>query len=92
VQGVVDSEDLPLNVSRETVQSSGLMPKLKKVITNQVIKELENLAKNNTEKYHNFWQEFGAYLKQGVATTPTDTDNINPLLMDKAIRSRTIGV
>jgi len=45
VQGVVDSEDLPLNVSRETVQSSGLMPRLKKVLTNQVIKELETLAR-----------------------------------------------
>jgi molecular chaperone HtpG len=83
VQGVVDSEDLPLNVSRETVQSSGLMPKLKKVLTNQVIKELENLAKNDAEKYHKFWQEFGVYLKQGVAATPADADSINPLLRFK---------
>ncbi|MBI5965992.1 MAG: molecular chaperone HtpG [Chloroflexi bacterium] len=83
VQGVVDSEDLPLNVSRETVQSSGLMPKLKKVLTNQVIKELESLAKNNAEKYQTFWQEFGPYLKQGVAATPMDADTINPLLRFK---------
>lgn len=83
VQGVVDSEDLPLNVSRETVQSSGLMPKLKKVLTNQVIKELESLAKNNTEKYQTFWQEFGPYLKQGVAANPADADTINPLLRFK---------
>ncbi len=83
VQGVVDSEDLPLNVSRETVQSSGLMPRLKKVLTNQVIKELENLAKNNPEKYHTFWQEFGVYLKQGIAATPADAESINPLLRFK---------
>ena len=83
VQGVVDSEDLPLNVSRETVQSSGLMPKLKKVLTNQVIKELENLSKNNAEKYHAFWQEFGVYLKQGIAATPSDAESINPLLRFK---------
>ena len=83
VQGVVDSEDLPLNVSRETVQSSGLMPRLKKVLTNQVIKELENLAKNNAEKYHAFWQEFGVYLKQGIAATPSDAESINPLLRFK---------
>jgi len=83
VQGVVDSEDLPLNVSRETVQSSGLMPRLKKVLTNQVIKELESLAKNNAEKYHAFWQEFGVYLKQGIAATPADADSINPLLRFK---------
>ena len=83
VQGVVDSEDLPLNVSRETVQSSGLMLRLKKVLTNQVIKELENLAKNNVEKYHAFWEEFGVYLKQGIAATPSDADSINPLLRFK---------
>jgi len=83
VQGVVDSEDLPLNVSRETVQSSGLMPKLKKVLTNQVIRDLENLAKNDTEKYQTFWKEFGAYLKQGVAAEPAETENIHPLLRFK---------
>ncbi len=83
VQGVVDSEDLPLNVSRETVQSSGLMPRLKKVLTNQVIKELENLAKNNMEKYNAFWQEFGVYLKQGIAANPMDAESINPLLRFK---------
>src|SRR5574339_273798 len=83
VQGVVDSEDLPLNVSRETVQSSGLMPKLKKVLTNQIMKELEGLAKNNAETYQTFWQEFGVYLKQGIAANPADADTINPLLRFK---------
>ena len=83
VQGVVDSEDLPLNVSRETVQSSGLMPRLKKVVTGQVMKELESLAKNDAEKYNNFWKEFGAYLKQGVAAAQGETESIYPLLRFK---------
>jgi HSP90 family molecular chaperone len=83
VQGVVDSEDLPLNVSRETVQSSGLMPKLKKVLTGQVMRELENMAKNKAETYQTFWQEFGVYLKQGIAANPADADTINPLLRFK---------
>jgi molecular chaperone HtpG len=83
VQGVVDSEDLPLNVSRETVQSSGLMPKLKKVLTNQVMRELESLAKNDAEKYLAFWKEFGGYLKQGVAISPAEADAIHPLLRFK---------
>jgi HSP90 family molecular chaperone len=83
VQGVVDSEDLPLNVSRETVQSVGLMPRLKKVVTGQVMKELESLAKNDTEKYQIFWQEFGVYLKQGIAANPVDTESIQPLLRFK---------
>jgi molecular chaperone HtpG len=83
VQGVVDSEDLPLNVSRETVQSSGLMPRLKKALTNQVIKELETLAKNNAEKYQTFWQEFGAYIKQGLATNMAEGDKLHSLLRFK---------
>jgi len=83
VQGVVDSEDLPLNVSREIVQSSGLMPRLKKVLTNQVLKELETLAKSDPEKYQTFWKEFGGYLKQGVASSPAEADGLKPLLRFK---------
>jgi HSP90 family molecular chaperone len=83
VQGVVDSEDLPLNVSRETIQSTALMARLKKVLTGQIMKELETLAKNNAEKYQTFWEEFGVYLKQGVATNPTESESIYPLLRFK---------
>jgi len=83
VQGVVDSEDLPLNVSRETVQSSGLMPKLKKVLTNQVLKDLEGLAKNNPDKYQTFWQEFGGYIKQGLASYSAEEDKLHSLLRFK---------
>ncbi len=83
VQGVVDSEDLPLNVSRETVQATGLMARLKKVVTGQVMKELESLAKNDAEKYQTFWKEFGVYLKQGVATSLAEAESITPLLRFK---------
>src|SRR5512133_3829329 len=83
VQGVVDSEDLPLNVSRETVQSSGLMPKLKKVLTNQVLRDLEALAKNNAEKYQTFWEEFGGYMKQGLASFSADEEKLHSLLRFK---------
>jgi len=83
VQGVVDSEDLPLNVSRETVQATGLMARLKKVITGQVMKELESLAKKDAEKYETFWKEFGVYLKQGVASSPAEGESIYPLLRFK---------
>jgi len=83
VQGVVDSEDLPLNVSRETVQSSTLMTRLKKVLTNQVIRDLESLAKNKTEKYQTFWQEFGGYIKQGLAIDMTEGEKLHSLLRFK---------
>ncbi|MGB8213449.1 MAG: molecular chaperone HtpG [Anaerolineales bacterium] len=83
IQGVVDSEDLPLNVSRETIQSTGLMARLKKVLTNQVIKELEALAGKEPEKYQDFWKEFGGYLKQGVAVAPAEADPLYVLLRFK---------
>ena len=83
VQGVVDSEDLPLNVSRETVQSVGLMPRLKKVLTNQVLKDLESLAKGSAEKYQIFWHEFGGYIKQGLAGNAAESDNLQALLRFK---------
>ncbi len=83
VQGVADSEDLPLNVSRETVQATGMMARLKKVVTGQVMKELETLSKNDAEKYKTFWEEFGSYLKQGVASNPMEAESISPLLRFK---------
>lgn len=83
MQGVVDSEDLPLNVSRETIQATGLMARLKKVVTGQVMKDLETLAKKDPEKYQTFWNEFGGYLKQGVATSTAEAENIYPLLRFK---------
>ncbi len=83
VQGVVDSEDLPLNVSRETVQSSGLMPRLQKIVTGQVMRELEKLAKKDVEKYNLFWEAFGVFLKQGIASDPMTTEKVQPLLRFK---------
>jgi len=83
IQGVVDSEDLPLNVSRETIQSSSLMAGLKKVLTNQVIKDLKALAKKKPDQYQEFWQEFGGYLKQGVAIAPAEAEPLYPLLRFK---------
>ncbi len=83
VQGVADSEDLPLNVSRETVQATGLMARLKKVLTNQVLKELETLSKNNAEAYQVFWEEFSDFIKQGVASAPGEADKLNALLRFK---------
>jgi HSP90 family molecular chaperone len=86
IQGVVDSEDLPLNVSRETIQATGLMAGLKKVLTNQVIKELEELAKKDPAKYETFWKEFSGYIKQGIASVPGEADKLAGLLRFKTNR------
>jgi molecular chaperone HtpG len=80
VQGVVDSEDLPLNVSREALQSNRLMINLKKIITSKVLDMLKRLAFTDPEGYTRFWLEYGRYIEGGVATEVVDPESLYPLL------------
>lgn len=80
VQGSVDSEDLPLNVSRETVQANRLMANLRKAITGKVLRELKEFAKRDEEGYAEFWNEFGPYLKQGMIADPDNQERLSGLL------------
>ena len=80
VEGVVDSEDIPLNISRETVQSSQAMRHIQKALAGRVIKGLRGLADEQPEEYRAFWDEFGAFIKQGVATNPLNHEDLVPLL------------
>ena len=65
VQGVVDTEDLPLNVSREMLQSTPVLARIRKAVTNRVISELRTRAKD-AESYAGFWSNFGPVLKEGL--------------------------
>ncbi len=78
VDGVVDSEDLPLNVSRETVQNNRLMLHLGKTIRKRVLRELGKLAENDAEKYKVFWREYGRVFKEGIATDPAAKEDLLP--------------
>ena len=80
VQGVVDSEDLPLSVSRESIQATRVMAGLKKTVTRRVLSELKRMAKNDRDKYLKFFGEFGAYLKQGLVMENEDRGDLEPLL------------
>jgi molecular chaperone HtpG len=80
VEGVVDSEDLPLNVSRETVQSNPVMRQLKRALTNRLTKELKTLAEQDPAKYATFWGEFGVFIKEGVATDYAGQESLVDLL------------
>lgn len=80
VQGVVDSEDLPLNVSRESVQANKIMVNLKKLITGKVVETLKKLAEDDKAAYGKFWHEFGRYLKEGVAIEQQEPETLHPLL------------
>jgi len=80
LQGVVDSEDLPLSVSRESIQATRVMASLKKTITRRVLSELKRLAKNQREQYLQIFQSFGAYLKQGLVIGGDDNKELEALL------------
>ena len=80
VRGVVDSADLPLNISREAMQDSSLMQKLNKVLTKRFLKTLEEKAKKEPEVYDSFWESFGLFLKEGVTTDFTHRDQLLGLL------------
>jgi molecular chaperone HtpG len=80
IQGVVDSEDLPLNVSRESVQSNRVMSALKKLVTSKALDMLSKLAQDKPEDYAKFWREFGRYLKRGIASEMEETPALHSLL------------
>ena len=92
VDGVVDSEDLPLNVSRETVQNNRLMQQLGKTIKGRLLRELKKLAEAQPEQYAAFIGEYGPVLKEGIATDPAARDDILPLLRYQTSRSEGQGV
>ncbi len=80
VKGVVDTEDLPLNVSREVTQNSPLMQKMRNIITGKLLGYLEDMAKKEPEKYKKFYENFGPVFKMGVNTDFTNKDRIVELL------------
>ncbi|HVQ61316.1 MAG TPA: molecular chaperone HtpG, partial [Burkholderiales bacterium] len=80
VRGVVDSNDLPLNVSREILQESRDIEAIRAGCTKRVLGLLEDLAENQKDKYAGFWKEFGKVLKEGVGEDPANRERIAKLL------------
>ncbi|MCP5536152.1 MAG: molecular chaperone HtpG [Akkermansiaceae bacterium] len=80
LRGVIDSEDLPLNISRESMQDSSLVKKLNGLITKRYLKFLEKEAKNNPEAYDAFYKKFSRFLKEGIATSYEHQEQLAGLL------------
>jgi len=80
VRGVIDSEELPLNISRETLQDNALVAKLNKIVTGRFLKFLEQQAKNDPAKYNEFWNKFNRFIKEGAATDYTHRETLVKLL------------
>ena len=87
VRGIVDANDLPLNVSREVLQQDPSVAAIRGALTKRVLDLLERLAKEEPEKYSTFWKEFGAVLKEGLAEDPANRDKIAGLLRFNSTRS-----
>jgi molecular chaperone HtpG len=80
VRGVVDSDDLPLNVSRELLQDTRQLDRLKAALTKRSLDLLEKLSKDEPEKYLGLWREFGAVLKEGLAEDHANRERLAKLL------------
>ena len=79
--GLVDSADLPLNVSREALQDNTVFLKIRKVITKKVLDHLTDLQTENVDDYHIFYQEFGTILREGVSSDFSHRDRLSKLLL-----------
>lgn len=80
MRGLIDSNDLPLNVSREILQDNKVTAALRKALTKRSLQMLEKLAKDDAEKYQQFWKEFGLVLKEGPAEDFANKETIAKLL------------
>jgi molecular chaperone HtpG len=89
IRGVIDSADLPLNVSREILQGSRAVDNIRNNAVKRVLRRLAELADNEPEKYATFWKEFGMTLKEGIADDYTNRDEIAKLLRFTTTKSAT---
>ena len=80
VRGVVDSDDLPLNVSRELLQENELSGKIRSAVIRRSLDMIGKIAKDDTDQYEKFWTQFGAVIKEGVVEDMSNRDRITPLL------------
>ncbi|MFX0170622.1 MAG: molecular chaperone HtpG [Candidatus Hodarchaeota archaeon] len=87
VFGVVDSEDLPLNVSREVIQVDLTIRRISKVITGKIIDELEKIANDDKEKYLEWWDQFGVFIKEGITQDEKRRERLLKILQIKTSKS-----
>jgi molecular chaperone HtpG len=80
IKGVIDSNDLPLNISRELLQHDHEVEAMRGALTRRALEMLSKLAKDEADKYQQFWREFGRALKEGLAEDPGSRERLLPLL------------
>lgn len=91
LRGIVDSADLPLNVSREALQDNTVFRKMKKVITKKVLDHLESVSKDDAEAYGRFYKEFGSVLREGIGEDFDNKDRLAKLLRFQSTKTASDG-
>lgn len=81
VKGVLDAQDLPLNISRETLQNNRQISTIRSTLTKKVISELKKLKDKDLDKYLKFWEQFGPVIKEGVHSDFENREKLQPLLL-----------
>jgi molecular chaperone HtpG len=89
IRGIIDSSDLPLNISRELLQGSRVVDNIRSSAVKKVLRLLADVAENEPEKYAVFWKEFGAVLKEGIADDYDNRNDIAKLLRFSSTKSST---
>ncbi|KAK2712367.1 hypothetical protein QYM36_011152 [Artemia franciscana] len=89
VKGVVDSEDIPLNLSRELLQDGAIIRKLRTVLTNRILRFLNDKANKKPEEYFEFYQDYGLFLKEGIVT---GTEQVEKEEIAKLLRYESSGM
>jgi len=93
IPGVVDSQDISLNISREMLQNNPIISKIKKGLTNKILNEIENLSKKKKDKFISFWKNFGPVIKEGLYEFNDHHEKILPLLrFESSIEDKTISL
>ncbi|MEY3901260.1 MAG: hypothetical protein RL189_566 [Pseudomonadota bacterium] len=87
VSGVVETDELPLNVSREILQQNSKLPAIRKQLVKKLLSSLQNLAKNDPEKYAGFYSQFGAVLKEGFHFDHENHENLAELVRFRSSRT-----
>jgi len=88
LKGVIDSEDLPLNISRQALQDNALVAKLRKVVTKRFLKHLAEQAEKEPEKYIEFWKTFGIFIKEGMTSDYEYQKELGKLVRFESSRSQ----
>ena len=80
VKGMVDSDDIPLNISRETIQANRVIMKMSTLIVKRIIRDITDIAEKDPEKYATIWKNFGYFFKEGIVTDQTQKEKLAKLL------------